>query len=138
MISSLFSFITQSKDKNLRRVPRYGVGSLKAWIQKPGLLGMFENHVELSPIDFNQTGMAFRHDHLLIPGQSIALDLLKDDHKLASIVAVVRYTSQHANHYRSGVEFSFDANDHMGSPEVKQELIEIEKLLKKVTILSNV
>jgi hypothetical protein len=130
MISSLFSFITQPKDKNLRRVPRYGVGSLKAWIQKPGLLGMFENHVELSPIDFNQTGMAFHHDHLLIPGQSIMLDLVKDDYKLASVAAVVRYTSQHANHYRSGVEFNFDVDDRMSKPELKQELIEMEALLK--------
>jgi hypothetical protein len=135
MISSLFSFFSQPKHKNLRRVPRYGVGSLQAWIQKPGLLGMFENHVELFPIDFNQTGMAFNHDNLLIPGQSIVLDLVKDDHRLTSIAAVVRYTSQHADHYRSGVEFNFGVDGHTDTPDIKQELIEIEALLKdKATI----
>ena len=99
---------------------------------------MFEKHVELSPIDFNQTGMAFRHDHLLIPGQTIVLDLKKEKHSLTSVVATVCYTSQQATHYRSGVEFDFEANDHMSSPEVKQELVEIETLLRGVVILSEV
>lgn len=138
MISSLFSFFSQPKGKNLRRVPRYGVGSLQAWIQKPGLLGMFENHVELTPLDFNQTGMAFRHEYLLIPGQSIVLDLMKDDHNLTSITAVVRYTSQHANHYRSGVEFNFGVDGHMDTPEIRQELIDIEALLKDAPISADV
>jgi hypothetical protein len=138
MISSLFTFFVQPKAKNQRRVPRYGVGSLRAWIQQPGLLGMFEKHIELSPIDFNQTGMAFRHDHLLIPGQSVVLDLKKEKHSLMSVVATVCYTSQQATHYRSGVEFDFEANDHMRLPEVKQELVEIEALLKGVVILSEV
>ena len=117
---------------------RYGVGSLRAWIQMPGLLGMFEKHVELTPIDFNQTGMAFRHDHLLIPGQAIVLDLIKDDHKLTNLGAVVRYTSQHANHYRSGVEFNFGVDGYKNTPELRQELTEIEALLKNVVILSKV
>jgi hypothetical protein len=138
MISSLFSFFTQPKAKNQRRAARYGVGSLRAWIQMPGLLGMFEKHVELTPIDFSQTGMAFRHNHLLIPGQTIVLDLVKDDHNLTSIAAVVRYTSQHANHYRSGVEFNFGVDGHKDTPELRQELIEIEALLKNVVILSEV
>jgi hypothetical protein len=135
MISSLFSFFSQPKNQNLRRVPRYGVGSLRAWIQKPGLLGLFEKHVELSPIDFNQTGMAFHHDDLLIPGQSIVLDLEKGDHNLASIAAVVRYTSQHVNHYRSGVEFNFGVDGQTDTPELRQELIEIEALLKDVEVI---
>ena len=98
---------------------------------------MFENHVELSPIDFNQTGMAFRHAHLLIPGQTIVVDLMKENHKLTSVVAVVRYTSQHSSHYRSGVEFNFDANEYMSSTEVCQTLGEIETLLKDVVILGD-
>lgn len=138
MISALFSAFSTTQKQNLRRIPRYGVGSLRAWIQKPGLLGMFENHVELSPIDFNQTGMAFRHDHLLIPGQSIVLDLKKENHVLNSVVAIVRYTSQQANHFRSGVEFDFSANEHMSSEEVTQTLAEIESLLKGVVILDGI
>ena len=129
MISSIFSFFSGSQNDNHRIVPRYGVGNLKTWIQKPGLLGLYESHVELLPIDFNQTGMAFHHEHLLIPGQTVVLDLKKDGCKLASIVAIVRYTSQHADHYRSGVEFNFDANDHMGSMEVKRTLNDIESSL---------
>ena len=95
---------------------------------------MFESHVELSPIDFNQTGMAFRHDHLLIPGQTVVLDLKKDNLEVNSMVAVVRYTSQHSRHYRSGVEFNFEANDYMDSSEVRQTLAEIESLLKGTVI----
>ena len=122
MISSIFSFFSPSKPDDHRVVPRYGVSNLKTWIQKPGLLGLYDSHVELSAIDFNQTGMAFHHDHLLIPGQTVVLDLNKDECTLASVVAIVRYTSQHAGHFRSGVEFNFDANDHMGSMVVKQTL----------------
>ena len=135
MISSLFSFFTQPKAKNLRSVPRYGVGSLRAWIQKPGLLGLNEKPDELTPLDFNQTGMAFNHAHLLIPGQSVVLDLVKDGHKVTSIAAVVRYTSQQSNHYRSGVKFNFD-DDQMSTPEFKEELIEIEDLLKEAGVNS--
>lgn len=137
MISSIFSLFSTPQERNQRRVPRYGVGSLRAWIQRPGLLGMFENHVELSPIDFNQTGMAFRHAHLLIPGQSIVVDLMKENHKLTSVVAIVRYTSQQSSHYRSGVEFDFGANEHMSSKEVRQTLGEIESLLEGVVILGD-
>ena len=97
---------------------------------------MFENHVELTPIDFNQTGMAFRHQHLLIPGQSVVLDLEKDNHSLTGVMATVCYTSQQANHYRSGVEFNFEANDYMRSPELKRTLVDIESVLKVVVGLS--
>ena len=138
MISAIFSFFPPPKTPNQRKFPRYCVDSLRVWIQKPGLLGMFDDHVELSPIDFNQTGMAFRHDYLLIPGQSIMLDLKKGDHKLTGIMAVVRYTSQHRDHYRSGVEFSFDVNDYMSSTEVRQTLNEIESLLTGTEILADV
>ncbi len=129
MMSSIFSFFSPSKPDDHRVVPRYGVSNLKTWIQKPGLLGLYESHVELLPIDFNQTGMAFHHEHLLIPGQTVVLDLKKDGCKLGSVVAIVRYTSQDADHYRSGVEFNFDANDHMGSMEVKRTLNDIESSL---------
>lgn len=134
MISSIFSFFSSPQQSNQRSVPRYGVGNLKTWIQKPGLLGLYESHVELSPIDFNKTGMAFTHDHLLIPGQTVVLDLKKDGCKLASIVAIVRYTSQHADHFRSGVEFNFEANDHMGSMEVKRALNDIESSLVETAV----
>ena len=130
--------LSPSLHQNRRKIPRYGVGSLRAWIHKPGFLGLFESRIELSPIDFNQTGMAFRHTYLLSPGQPIVVDLMKDNHKLASVVATVRYTTQLSSHFRSGIEFDFNANEHMRSPEVRQTLGEIESMLKGVVILSEV
>ena len=138
MASLLSHSLSPSLRRNRRKIPRYGVGSLRAWIQKSGFLGLFERRIELSPMDFNQTGMAFRHTYLLSPGQTIVLDLMKDQHKLANVVAVVRYTTQLSSHFRSGVEFDFNANDYMRSLEVRQTLRQIESLLKGVVILAGV
>lgn len=138
MTLSLTSSFSSSLHQNRRKIPRYGVGSLRAWIHKPGFLGLFDSRIELSPIDFNQTGMAFRHTHLLSPGQPVVVDLMKDNHKVASVVAIVRYTTQLSSHFRSGVEFDFNANEHMCSSGVRQVLSEMESMLKGVVILAEV
>jgi len=52
------------------------------------------------------------------------------------VVGIVRYTTRMENHYRCGVEFDFEANQHMRSPHIRDTLRSIENLLRKVVILS--
>ncbi|MBL1275956.1 MAG: PilZ domain-containing protein [Ectothiorhodospiraceae bacterium] len=122
--------------RNRRKLARYGVGSLRASLHCQGLLGLFPNQMDVTPIDFNVTGMAFRHSRLLSPGQPVVFDLVKDQLKIQSIVGIVRYCKQLENHFRCGIEFDFDANEHMRSQDVKDILLAIEKVLNEVVILA--
>lgn len=121
--------------KNRRKFARYGIGSLRASLYRSRLLGLISSQVEVTPIDFNATGLAFRYSQLLAPGQPVVFDLVKDQHKLSSVVGIVRYTTRMENHYRCGVAFDFEANEHMRSPRTKDTLKAIEKLLHGVVIL---
>jgi hypothetical protein len=122
--------------KNRRNLARYGVGSLRVSLHHTRLLGLISDQVDVTPIDFNVTGMAFRHSRLLSPGQPVVLELIKDQYRISSVVAIVRYTTQMENHYRCGVEFDFEANQHMRSPHVWDTLKSIEKVLREVVILA--
>lgn len=125
------------KSKNNRRnVARYGVGSLRVSLQRTGLSSLFSGQVEVTPINFNSSGLAFRHSRLLSPGQPVVLELIKDQYRISSVIAIVRYTTQMENHYRCGVEFDFEANQHMRSPHVRDTLKSIEKVLREVVILA--
>lgn len=121
---------------NRRRFARYGVGSLQANLHRSRMLGLVSDQVGITPVDFNASGLAFRHSQLLSPGQPVVFDLLKDQHSASSVVGIVRYTTRMENHFRYGVAFDFDANDHMRSPQMKDTLQTIEKLLNEVVILS--
>lgn len=122
--------------KNRRKFARYGVASLHASLHRTRLLGLISDQVDVNPIDFNATGMAFRHSQLLSPGQPVVFDLVKDQHRIPSVVGIVRYTTRMENHYRCGVAFDFEANAHMRSPQIKSTLKAIEKLLNEVVILA--
>jgi hypothetical protein len=123
------------KPKNTRRkLARYGVGSLRASLHRTRLLGLLSDQVDVSPIDFNATGLAFRHSQLLSPGQPVVFDLAKDQHAVSSVVGIVRYITRMENHYRCGVEFDFDASEHMRSQQTRETLTAIEKLLREVVM----
>lgn len=122
--------------RNRRKRPRHGVGSLQVWIRRPGLMGLYESRIELSPVDFTHTGMAFRCKQLLKPGDAIILDLKKDHHKLTDMVAIVRYATRMANHTRVGVEFDFSANERMRELQTDDVLKTMESLLKGVVIIA--
>jgi hypothetical protein len=124
--------------QNRRKRPRHGVGSLQVWIRRPGFMGLYESRVELSPVDFSHTGMAFRCKQLLKPGDTVVLDLKKDQHKLTDMVAIVRYATRMSNHTRVGVEFDFSANERMQLLETDDELKSIESLLKGVVIVAGI
>ena len=130
----------RSKDmkskKNRRNFARYGVGSLRVSLHHTRLLGLISDLIDVTPIDFNATGMAFRHSQLLSPGQPVVFELSKDQHRASLVVGIVRYTTRMENHYRCGVEFDFEANQHMRSPHIRDMLRSIENLLRKVVILS--
>lgn len=115
---------------------RYGVASLRASLHRTRLLGFVSDTVDVNPIDFNATGMAFRHSQLLSPGQPVVFELSKDQHRAVLVVGIVRYTTRMENHFRCGVEFDFEANEHMRSPQLRDTLKVIEKLLHEVVILA--
>jgi hypothetical protein len=80
--------------------------------------------------------MAFRHSQLLSPGQPVVFELSKDQHRASLVVGIVRYATRMENHYRYGVEFDFEASQHMRSPHIRETLKSIEKVLHEVIILS--
>lgn len=121
---------------NRRKLARYGVASLRASLHRTRLLGFVTDTIDVSPIDFNATGMAFRHSQLLSPGQPVVFELVKDQHRAVLVEGIVRDTTRMENHYRCGVEFDFDANDHMRSSEIKDTLKTIEELLYEVVNLA--
>lgn len=96
---------------------------------------MFGKRVEVVPIDFNALGMAFRCLRPPNPGDRLVCDFVKDHRRVANVVAVVREITRLANHCRCGVEFDFEANDHMRSPETRDSLKGIELLLRDVMIV---
>lgn len=122
--------------RNRRKFARYGVGSLGVSLHRTSLLGLFSAQVDVRAIDFNATGLAFRHSRLLSPGQPVLMDLVTEQHRISRIVAVVRYTTRMENHFRCGVEFDFEANEHMRSVAVKEALMSIETTLNEVVILA--
>jgi len=122
--------------RNQRKFARYGVGSLSVSLHRVGLLSLFSDLTDVRAIDFNAAGLAFRHSRLLSPGQSVLIDLVTDQHRVSRVVAVVRYARRMENHFRCGVEFDFDANEHMRSAAVKDTLKSIETLLNEVVILA--
>lgn len=121
---------------NRRKQARYGVGSLSAGLHRTVLFGLFSGQVDVTPIDFNATGLAFRHTRLLSPGQPVILGLKKGRLMASLVVGIVRYTTRMENHFRCGVEFDFEANEHMRSPQLKDTLKAIEKVLHEVVILA--
>jgi len=121
---------------NRRKFARYGVGSLGVSLYRTGLLSLFLGRIDVRAIDFNATGLAFRHSRPLSPGQPVLMDLITDQHRVFRVVAVARYITRMENHFRCGVEFDFDANEHMRSDVVKDTLKNIEKLLNEVVILA--
>lgn len=122
--------------RNRRKFARYGVGSLGVSLHRTGLLGLFSAQVDVRAIDFNATGLAFRHSRLLSPGQPVLMELVTERYRISRIVAVVRYTTRMENHFRCGVEFDFVANEHMRSATVKEALKSIETTLNEVVILA--
>ncbi len=127
---------TLTTKRNRRKHARYGVGSLHVSLHRMGLLGLFADQVEVRPIDFNATGLAFRHSRVLSPGQPVVMELATEQYQLSRVVGVVRYTTRMKNHFRCGVEFDFSANEHMGSVTVKETLLQIEQTLNAVVILA--
>jgi len=121
---------------NRRKFARYGVGSLGVSLYRTGLLSLFLGRIDVRAIDFNATGLAFRHSRPLSPGQPVLMDLITGQHRVFRVVAVARYITRMENHFRCGVEFDFDANEHMRSDVVKDTLKNIEKLLNEVVILA--
>jgi len=121
---------------NRRKFARYGVGSLGVSLYRTGLLSLFLGRIDVRAIDFNATGLAFRHSRPLSPGQPVLMDLITDQHRVFRVVAVVRYITRMETHFRCGVEFDFDANEHMRSDVVKDTLKNIEGLLNEVVILA--
>jgi len=122
--------------RNRRKFARYGVGSLGVSLHRTGLLSLFSSQIDVRAIDFNTTGLAFRHSRPLSPGQPVLMDLVTDQHNVSRVVAVVRYITRMENHFRCGVEFDFDANEHMRSVAVRDTLKSIETLLNEVVILA--
>ena len=122
--------------RNRRKFARYGVGSLGVSLHRTGLLSLFSSRIDVRAIDFNTTGLAFRHSRPLSPGQPVLMDLVTDQHSVSYVVAVVRYITRMENHFRCGVEFDFDANEHMRSAAVRDTLKSIETLLNEVVILA--
>jgi len=122
--------------RNRRKFARYGVGSLGVSLHRTGLLSLFSSQIDVRAIDFNTTGLAFRHSRPLSPGQPVLMDLVTDQHSVSRVVAVVRYITRMENHFRCGVEFDFDANEHMRSVAVRDTLKSIETLLNEVVILA--
>jgi len=122
--------------RNRRKFARYGVGSLGVSLHRTGLLGLFSNRIDVRAIDFNTTGLAFRHSRPLSPGQPVLMDLVTDQHSVSHVVAVVRYITRMENHFRCGVAFDFDANEHMRSAAVRDTLKNIETQLNEVVILA--
>jgi hypothetical protein len=124
--------------KNCHRHPRYGIGSLRAWIHARGLVTLLRKRHEVVAIDFNHRGMAFRSPRLWKPGETLVLDLVKDAHRLQGVVGVVRAAVKLNSHYRCGIEFDFEANDYMRSPETMTCLQTIETLLRHVVVVGGV
>jgi len=123
-------------NRNRRNFARYGVGSLSVSLRRASLLGLFSDLIDVRAIDFNVTGLAFRHSRLLSPGQPVLVELATEQHRVSRLVAVVRYTTRMENHFRCGVEFDFEANEHMRSDAVKKTLKDIETSLNEVVILA--
>lgn len=123
-------------NNNRRKFARYGVASLRANLHGTRLLGLIANQVNVKPVDFNVKGMSFRHSQLLSPGQPVVFDFAKDQHRVLSVVGIVRYATRMENHFRCGVEFDFEANEHMRSQVTQSTLRDIEKLLHEVVNLS--
>lgn len=122
--------------RNRRKFARYGVGSLGVSLHRTGLLSLFSSQIDVRAIDFNTTGLAFRHSRPLSSGQPVLMDLVTGQHSVSRVVAVVRYITRMENHFRCGVEFDFDANEHMRSVVVRDTLKSIETLLNEVVILA--
>jgi hypothetical protein len=121
---------------NRRKLARYGIGSLRARLFRTRLLGLISDQVDVTPIDFSTAGLGFRHSQLLVIGQPVVFELTKDQYTVKSVVGIVRHTARMKNHYRYGVEFDFEANEHMRSPQTKDTLKLIEKLLHEVVIIT--
>ena len=122
--------------RNRRKYARYGVGSLRVSLQRMSLLGLFADWVDVRAVDFNTSGLAFRHSRLLSPGQPVILELVTGQYRVSQVVGVVRYTTRMENHYLCGVEFDFEANEYMRSAAVQNTLEQIAKTLKAVVILA--
>jgi hypothetical protein len=126
------------RGKNRRRHARYGVGSLRVWVHRRGVAVLFGKRCEVVPIDFNTKGMGFRCLRPLTPGERLVFDVVKDRHRVTNVIGVVREIARLANHCRVGVEFDFEADDHMRAPETKAGLRVIETLLKDVVVVGGV
>lgn len=121
---------------NRRKLARYGIGSLRARLVCTRLLGLISHQVDVTPVDFSTSGLGFRHSQLLIIGQPVVFELTKDKYTVKSIIGIVRHMTRMKNHYRYGVEFDFEANEHMRSPQTKDTLKMVEKLLHEVVIIA--
>lgn len=122
--------------RNRRKFARYGVGSLRVSLHRMGLLGLFADQVDVRAVDFNATGLAFRHSRMLSPGQPVIMELATGQNCISRIVGVVRYATRMKNHFRCGVEFDFEANEHMRLATTKETLKSIETILNEVVILA--
>lgn len=101
-------------------------------------MGLYVSRIELSPVDFNLKGMAFRCKQSLKQGEEIRLELMKDQHRLNEVAAVVRYVTPMANHNLVGVEFNFNASEEMRGLQTGDTLGIIESLVKGVVIIDGI
>jgi len=109
--------------RNRRKFARYGVGSLGVSLHRTGLLSLFFSQIDVRAIDFNATGLAFRHSRPLSPEQLVLMDLVTGQHSVFRVVGVVRYVTRMENHFRCPVlNLYFDANEYMRSVAVRDTI----------------
>lgn len=119
-----------------RKKNRYAHGNLRVTVLQARIAGLWHQEQAVTWMDFNSLGMAFAtNEHHFRIGARLRLNLSIDDEQsvaVQNIIAVVRNINANRYNCRYGVEFDFEANEHMRSRQVQQQLENIEQILEAI------
>ena len=112
-----------------RKYVRYNEGAMQVWVKRRSLLREFIKGEAVEWLNFNQHGMAFASNIHLNIHEEVLINLKIGNFSIHALVAVIHNARRQAGKYRYGVQFSFGANSHMKSHEIKELLCAVEQLL---------
>ena len=116
-----------------RRRPRFPLENLRIHLRvKRGLFS--REWVAVKPFDFSRTGVGFKTDELLTPGEhivvSLRLELEFGDVLVEEADGIVRHSEKECSCFNYGVEFDLSSR-RMKREEIQYSLSRMEVLLER-------
>ena len=124
-----------SRGINRRRGTRYQHGNLSVWVRHTGVWGRLRRPHVVTWMDFNRLGMSFESGPTFRVSEELLLSFSIHDlerETISNVAGIVRYIIESAEGRRVGVEFAYQANEHMRSPHLKRSLVHIESVLGNI------